>query len=503
MSRLLVPAGLAALLGAISGDPASAGDIDPTTGSVGVQYDCENNFDGASDSGSTATATILYDFPAGAGNFADASASWSRAITQTTRLGGRTRIVAPTATTAGDCTLNASTNGLQAYEILGAAASTVPVQADIAISWTVEVPDGTAAFDFILSNDVETLLSESFAAEPLGVTPLENPGLWTISPLGGGRFSVGGTTSISFTQIVANPLEIEVNANTQIFLSGGGTNISATSDFRDGLTFELTSLASGVTVLPLGAQLPPDPQTPDQQDCIVNMNKGAAAIAKAQGKLTQKCFDDATKGKVPSGHDCAVADPKGKVGKVADKAAKTESKRCSEPEQVPDFGFAGLQTQVGAARGEMFALYADLLGTPIDGAIATDKGGIKCQRTLLQDGAAFLLAVLAEMNQRKEDALEAGAGTVDDLSAAIEGGGASDYLQVRGVQKKHIKLFSRWERSCRGISDGSALFPGLGAGVSIGAVPGLAADRAFCRAIALMNVADGLVIDTDPFATCP
>jgi hypothetical protein len=155
-----------------------------------------------------------------------------------------------------------------------------------------------------------------------------------------------------------------------------------------------------------------------------------------------------------------------------------------------------------AARGETLAWHEALLGDPIDGAIRTDKGEIACQGRLLKAGLAFFGAVLDEMVDRKDDALEAGAGTPAELAAAIQGGGAADYLQVKSVMKKHIKLFAV-PNGCGGISDGSALFPGLGAGVPLAGVPPAAANAAFCAAVRYLNAADGLAIDTAAFAACP
>lgn len=118
--------------------------------------------------------------------------------------------------------------------------------------------------------------------------------------------------------------------------------------------FGLT-LALGIATAPaVFAQ----PQSDAQSKCLTGLAKGAAKLAKTQGKVTDRCvYELALNG--GNAESCSGADPKGKIAKAAQKLIDAEAKHCGER---PDFGFVGAAELITATTAHRTGLVETTTG---------------------------------------------------------------------------------------------------------------------------------------------
>ncbi len=154
--------------------------------------------------------------------------------------------------------------------------------------------------------------------------------------------------------------------------------------------------------LPAAAQ----PLTKEARRCVKAVDKGTAALAKAQGSIGLDCFKQAAAGDlgaVPTVEACLAGDAKGRLAKGRELALSAEALRCSAP-QLPGFGVPELSGPYLPASPVLFdpnvhEMYAettlvavpkattlvlrDVFGDPLDaGALlsATNAAGAACQK---------------------------------------------------------------------------------------------------------------------------
>jgi hypothetical protein len=240
------------------------------------------------------------------------------------------------------------------------------------------------------------------------------------------------------------------------------------------------------------------PQSPVQQNCINELNKGFAKVAKAQGKDIVACVKNGSKGKLgaQSIEECLTADNKGKVAKAVQKTLAKAPPKCSQP---PDFGATDASTVNQVAVEKELALIHEIFGSDLDDAILdareeSEVEAAKCQVAVAKAGQKCHDAKLKEFNKCKKAGLKEG---------SIER--VSELKLCMGVDPKgkiakacDTKLSATVSKKCPGSVDLAGAFPGCNTGD-----PGLLAacvDRIIaCRACLALNEADVLNRDCDLF----
>ena len=111
---------------------------------------------------------------------------------------------------------------------------------------------------------------------------------------------------------------------------------------------------------------------PPQQQCVAEMNRRGAALAKQQGAVGLACLRSAAK----SGSDAAACLAGGgeRLAARASALAAREAQLCTP---APAFGYAGAAAIEAAARAEVEALFGDLFGADPGAALipaASDPG---------------------------------------------------------------------------------------------------------------------------------
>ena len=234
-------------------------------------------------------------------------------------------------------------------------------------------------------------------------------------------------------------------------------------------------------------------QSPEQQACIVGVNKAGAKVTKAQGREAAKCVKSAGKAQA-SLNACVTGDPSGKVGAAGAKTTQTATDKCGA---APDYGYAGSTAVNAAAAGEAKGLVRDVLGDDLDAAVisaAADKAGAACQSKVLGAIAKIADAKLATFNACKQDGLKDGSVTTAAALAACLNDVASD---IGGkIGKAVTKLSGTLTSKCEGVNLDTAL-PGDCSGM----VPlsGCLDRLVECRACRILSAMDALGADCDTF----
>ncbi|MDH3685840.1 MAG: hypothetical protein OEP95_06410 [Myxococcales bacterium] len=231
-----------------------------------------------------------------------------------------------------------------------------------------------------------------------------------------------------------------------------------------------------VFLLICGPAASAQPLTKDQQRCIEDLNKGGAAVVKAQGKEELKCLKDAAKGKEPNAQACATGDAKGKVAKARAKLAAGEAKRCTAP--LPPFGYADSTAVGDAAVAERTGLTSDVFGPDLGlAAVAksVSKPDAACQAAVAKGVDKLSGALFGAATKAQKDLFRGKNGappeTAEELSSALLAAVAGD---AKGkIARATSKLTSNAEKKCS-AADPAALFPGACAAT------GAAADLATC-----------------------
>jgi hypothetical protein len=240
-----------------------------------------------------------------------------------------------------------------------------------------------------------------------------------------------------------------------------------------------------------------EPQTPAQQLCINELNKGLAKVAKTQGKDIGACIKNGSKGKLgaQSIEECCTADNKGKVAKAQQKMLSKAGPKCTE---TPGIGPNDPNTVNRVAVERELALIHAIFGSDLDAVVAdalTDQDGAKCQVGVAKAAQKCHDAKLKEFNKCKKTGL---GGTVPFSRA-------SDLESCMGLDPKQkikkaceTKLGSTISKKCPGSVDTAAAFPGCNTG-DPGEL-GLCLDRLVgCQVCLALNEADRLSKDCDLF----
>jgi pimeloyl-ACP methyl ester carboxylesterase len=209
------------------------------------------------------------------------------------------------------------------------------------------------------------------------------------------------------------------------------------------------------------AELAAQVQTPDQQSCINEQNKGFAKVVKARGKSIGKCIKDATKTKLDPGmslEECLSADRGGKATKAEQKTRSKVSAACVEP--LPSFGVSDPNTIARVALEKELALVHAILGSDLDAVIlgANDpntKDASKCQVDATKATQKCQDAKLKEFNKCKKAGLKDG--SITDLSSLEACMGADPKDKI--LKACGTKLGDKLHKKCIGTNI-EATFPG-------------------------------------------
>jgi pimeloyl-ACP methyl ester carboxylesterase len=245
----------------------------------------------------------------------------------------------------------------------------------------------------------------------------------------------------------------------------------------------------------------------DQRKCLEALNRDAAKLAAAQGKVNTACLKNAGKGKLPVGQSadqCLFADAKGKVMKAKGKLSTDVAGKCAvlPPFGVPGGTVAGVIS--GVAVDQSLNLLADILGGSLTTAAidcAADKNGCKCQQGVGKAYEKLAAKKLKEFVKCKKVALAAGAGSAAALEDCVDAGGTPGSIaaDTKGkIAKARQKVDDAISRKCAGVSTARA-FPGLCAGLSGTALGDCIDQRVECRVCLTIDGVDDLAVDCDTF----
>jgi hypothetical protein len=253
-------------------------------------------------------------------------------------------------------------------------------------------------------------------------------------------------------------------------------------------------------------------QTPDQQKCILELNKNGAKVAKAQGKASGTCVKDALKSKISSAQAC-LNSPDEKVDKSKTKARQKAAAKCA-PGQEPDFGATDPNTQNDVMVAKELALMFDIFGSDLDVAIVvgdTDKDRSGCQMEVVKGATKCQDTKLKVFNGCKKDALKGKAPMPQatsalDLQRSCMQGDPNDPTtgipDPKGKIEKscRTKLAEKVASRCGGTLDLGEAFPGLCAGaVNPAELAACVDQRVECHVCLALNAADQLGRDCDQF----
>jgi len=245
-----------------------------------------------------------------------------------------------------------------------------------------------------------------------------------------------------------------VETNTGLFLSASdvGTNPrSLDSDF-DGAG-DHAELRAGTS--PADRLQVPAPAALDKSDrgCVAGMHKSAAKMEVTQGKVSERCLNDANRDRLQGTADeCLLDDPKGKLTRGQGLTVRFEAKRCYDA--FPPFGRSGALTVNAATTSEPVALLRDIFGADVDLAVLVDRDGFACQSAVLKGYGKVARQRTKEFMDCAGKAMKAGADGPGMLENCV---GVDPKGRVaRGIVKLRDTLSKRCEFV--GISDA---FPGV------------------------------------------
>ncbi len=226
------------------------------------------------------------------------------------------------------------------------------------------------------------------------------------------------------------------------------------------------------------------------------MNGESVKVGDEQGKESIKCEKFAARGKtdklgIPpqtqTAQACLTNDVKGRVQKKINRLADQDASKClAEPQQLPDFGYAGTLGAGSAVLSESVGLTAELFGPDLDAALvlkSQDKAGAKCQEVVHSGSHKVFRAVTREVKKSVDDSLRGKtlpqADSTSTLSLAARSAMEADPRNK--IARAESNLANRVGRTCQGNL--ASLFPGTCSG-SAGTALSLAAcanEAARCR----------------------
>jgi cysteine-rich repeat protein len=228
-------------------------------------------------------------------------------------------------------------------------------------------------------------------------------------------------------------------------------------------------------------------ESDDQQKCILSINKAAAKLFQAQGKVVDYCAKEAS-----SGVGCIGTYESNALAKATTKIAFAQVGQCSTASFI-DLGDVG--DIEDANKDEAIALARDMFGPDPDAALvpdAMDPDRHDCQRDVLKATYKLAAARLKSFGRCKKDGLK------DELIRAP--GQLGDCLEATDSDAKLDKptaaQFAAVLDSClnRGV-DPAAAFPGACA--TSPALAACLAEQVRCRVCRAINTTDGTDEDCD------
>lgn len=196
-----------------------------------------------------------------------------------------------------------------------------------------------------------------------------------------------------------------------------------------------------------------EPPSKEQRACIAGVHRAFARVANAKARAVARCLDRDRKGKGATTLDaCVASDDDRKLGRAMRRTLRVAASRCGAP--APTFGYASGEVANGEASAAGVDLVHDLLGTPLDAAIATGTAG-KCQQTLVDRASDCARAFIDDYGRCAKDALQDGA---ESASALVACKGADTRGKVTKACESRINAALSGKR-CRD-QDPGALLPG-------------------------------------------
>lgn len=246
----------------------------------------------------------------------------------------------------------------------------------------------------------------------------------------------------------------------------------------------------------------------------MSMNRASVSVGKAHGSESSKCVKLAAGGatdklgippQTQTAQACLTNDVKGKVQKKADKLADRDVSQClSEPQQLPNFGYAGTLRAGLAVLAEGLGLTADLFGPDLDAALVLkdqDKVGAKCQRAAHRSAYKVFDTVMREVRKSVDDSLKGKtfpqADSTSTLSLAVRNAIEAD--PKNKIAKAESRLTAKIGRACQG--DLASLFPGTcsdRAGTAL-TLAQCANEATRCRSCKAAEGFGALTLDCDEF----
>ena len=243
--------------------------------------------------------------------------------------------------------------------------------------------------------------------------------------------------------------------------------------------------------------------------CILGMNDAFAKRAKARAGQLARCLKQAAAGKLPGGAEAcaAAADPK------LDKAgARTEQVEAAKCEALPPFGVTDAATVNAAAAAAPLELLHDVLGNPLDAALAakaSDAASARCQGKVSAQLARCQAARVKEFDRCKEAGLRDGSVKSTATLAACLEADPKGKLAAQCAANGGALAAKILPKVCPAPDvDLAAAFPGC-APADAPALAACAERAGRCRACTSLGAADALAADCDAFddgaanASCP
>jgi len=227
-------------------------------------------------------------------------------------------------------------------------------------------------------------------------------------------------------------------------------------------------------------------QSPAQARCLTRLAKGAAKLAKAQGKAIDSCISDFRENG-GNAYACLTADPKQKVARAAQKLIDTEQHLCGE---TPDFGFVGASELISAVTAQRISLVEPLTGwflLPSDFFQPWEPA--RCTRVYLK----FLTKLLGRKLRGFEKCLDGGLADASIQSAA-DIVGCFSHLEASSDPKVGKVLDSLAAKAAKMGCDWSHYIP-----CTPDTLENCAEQLTRCRACEMLRIGGDLTIDCDMF----
>jgi hypothetical protein len=192
--------------------------------------------------------------------------------------------------------------------------------------------------------------------------------------------------------------------------------------------------------------------------CVVAVNQGFEAVARAARENLESCFRDAGGPlcRARSVAECAAADLQHRIA-VARRLALAAEARACRPGAPPSFGYAGAAAASDAAVASAGALAQGLFGRNLDAARVSRSGSpaeAGCQQHVLESAGRCAAAFEADYTRCARSALAGGADDAFDLVACKGGDPTGAVARACGAQ-----LGAAIAGPCAGL-DPATLFPG-------------------------------------------